>query len=179
MKVLESITKWKSDGVRVIGIEGYSGSGKTTLAHSVARQMDGVKVFSVDDFTPAVELEKFVVLEDPVAILDQYVENQGVAELLQQAELASAAAPIIIEGPFLLYEKSLVHMIEKLVYVDADFAVADVRRFGREGLFEPTEESRKFSDYFKKAYAFYLENYRVKEMADLVVGMDSFNKDGQ
>jgi len=173
MEILESIQKWSEEGVRVVGIEGYSGVGKTTFANLIAKEIANTKVFSVDDFTPAVDSEEFIKSKDSNEILNQYVKNQGVDELIQAIRQADTTKFIIVEGPFLLHDNSLAQTIERLIYIDADFDTADTGRYERHGFKEPPSELKALSDYFKKAYLFYLDEYRVKEQADLVVKMDS------
>lgn len=155
--------------MRTIGVEGYSGSGKTTLARSLVEQIGGAEVFSVDDFTQEVDPRTFIIHEEPNAILEQYVKNQGIEELVRNVAAADAAQLIIIEGPFLLHEASVGHMIDRLIYIEADMKAADARRSRREGFHEPPIELRELSGYFKKAYSFYVKNYQIKDGADLVI----------
>jgi len=148
---------------------------KEALERSEAKNIPyGATIFSVDDFTPAVDSEEFIKSKKPEEILDQYVENQDIDKLIKEIKQANKSKLIIIEGPFLLHKTSVDPMIERLVYIDADFDNADTRRYERHGFQEPPKELKYLSDYFRKAYLFYLEKYCVKKTANLVVKMDSF-----
>jgi uridine kinase len=200
-KTVEEIQAWKEDHAKVVvGIDGYAGSGKTTVGNCIAEHDADVLTVHLDDFIKHWrERQKMIEeAEDKSQIFEHdWYRYDALMELItafkEGKEVISVklydfdtngfTSPhtfdlrkrvLIIDGIFLFHpEHKESTMIDKKIYLDKDFEVADQKRRAREQErfgddYLPDDHPDNWFQYYKKAYMRYIEKYSPKGKADLV-----------
>lgn len=183
----------------VVGIEGYSASGKTTIADCLAETNSGVVVIHLDDLlrssedrmalmnsgkdrSKVFELEwyRYDLLQNIVAkfstrtLFSTEIYDYDLKKMVNK--FYDLSKPVmVIEGIFLFHsEHAISKVFDKKIYLAVDFERADSRRtrrekkrWGNEYVDEAHPDS--FVRPFKEAYRRYFNNYKLQELADLVI----------
>ncbi len=200
-KIVEHLQVWKHNHAKlVVGIDGYAGSGKTTIGSFVAKYDPDVLPVHLDDFikhwrerqkmiedaenkSEVFEYEWYR-YDDLMELITAFKEGkQSINMKLYDFDANDLISPqtfdltkqvLVLDGIFLFHpEHEESQMIDKKIYLDADFEKADERRRAREQErfgedYLPDDHPDNWFQYYKTAYLNYVEKYNPKERADLV-----------
>lgn len=154
----------------VIGLEGYSGSGKTTLINELKEKRDDILFIHMDDYVSwFVDLETSQKSPELKVVFNNSEKLKELRELIQKREKT-----ILIEGVFLLHKSVFGDLLDKLIYIDINFDLADQRREERERKrwgekYIHSDSPKSFTGGFALEYRKYVDIYKPREKADLVV----------
>lgn len=154
----------------IVGLEGYSGSGKTTLVNELKEKRNDILFIHMDDYVSwFVDLETSQKSSELKVVFNDSKKLKELRELIQKREKT-----ILIEGVFILHGSVLGDLLDKIIYLDIDFDLADRRREERERKrwgekYIHPDNPKSFAGGFALEYRKYVDIYKPKEKADLVV----------
>ena len=166
----------------VIGIDGYSGIGKTTISNEIEKTNKNVKVLHLDDYIVTANTKEK--LESHLKERKDYLELEW--KNVDDKSLDSLKLDIenfrkenldknilIVEGIF-FFHPMFKGFFDKIIFLDGNEKESDERRVKREKArwgdkYFEEEHPDSFARLFKLAWQRYLEIYKPKEKADLVI----------
>ncbi|MCC2631220.1 MAG: uridine kinase [Candidatus Paceibacter sp.] len=188
----------------VVAIDGYAGSGKTTIANMLEQADENIVAIHLDDFIKPVEerIELMQKAEDKSKVFEfSWYDYKKVEEIIQSFknntntiletvvydyDKNKYALPkkydltkriLVVDGIFLFNTShSISSILDKKIYLDIDFNLADKRRIEREKQkwgdnYQSEDHPDNWTQYFVKAYKRYVEEFKPQAHADLVVNV--------
>lgn len=169
-------------GKNVVGIDGYSGIGKTTVSYEIERTNKKVKVLHLDDYIVTANTKEK--LEPHLAEKNEYLElewknvgNENLDSLkadIENFKKEDLDKNILIAEGIFFFHPIFKDLFDKIVFLDGNEKEADERRVKREKErwgenYFPEDHPDSFTRLFKLAWKRYVEIYKPKEKADLVI----------
>ncbi|KAL0243237.1 hypothetical protein GEMRC1_005798 [Eukaryota sp. GEM-RC1] len=146
-------------------VSGVSCSGKTTLAHRLLNYFQEYYPTNTHSLIHQDDFYRTDICNDIPIYFWETIDSIDVTKLSSNIEQAAAISDIVIVEGFLLFHPLLLQLSTHLIYLDIDFATAQIRRNNRSigddcfidppGFFETTV----WTQFFKSEYNVYtLEN---------------------
>mgnify|MGYP001563982025 FL=1 len=201
-QVQKRLVAWQTPGVKlIVGIDGYAGAGKSTVADYIATESHDVLAVHLDDFIRPLQTRKRLMAraEDKAALFErEWYRYRDLERLLRafacgkngkmrfwiydydknalgpQKSFDLSKRVLVIDGVFLFHPRhTLSTLIDRKIYLAADFARADVRRIAREkkrwgAAYIPENHPDNWTRHFKKAYRRYVRTHKPEQQADVV-----------
>lgn len=197
------IRVWEKNHTKlIVAIDGYAGSGKTTVADYIAKQNARVLAVHLDDFICHWKSRKKMINKaknksqvferswyrygDLEKLINNFkTKNRGVMKFKtydydkndfgNQKSFNLSKKILVIDGIFLFHPKHKIgKMLDKTIYLDADFAEADRKRITREKKkwgkkYIPENHPDNWIKYYKEAYRRYVKECKPQRTSDLVI----------
>ncbi|MEI6238431.1 MAG: hypothetical protein WCP15_02780 [bacterium] len=175
------LNNWlKEQDKLVIGLDGYSGLGKTTFLKYIVAHDSRVKPVFMDDYVTTANTREMLIPQikrNSQSLILEWSNNTGfqhIRNLINDFKNDKQYTILLLDGIFLYHPDILDDLWDKKIFLDGNVEEADQRRIKREKErwgedYFPEDHPDSYIRLFKIAYNKYLELYRPKEKADLVL----------